>query len=371
VSLGVAIIVLLLLALVIFAETSVIAQEDVNIVIFVDRDYLIIYVPGNVRVSLQDLAIEVGIDGGHEVKRLDDYGEFQILDWGNVPTPICFRWVRAGTIPPLDDECDPDSTPTRITSASGVFWYDTGANRPRSLLLIRDANPPKPLGYCYTGSVRCNIIYDPPTFTPTAFSTQAPTLTSTPSATPTIVGSVLFADTFDGDLSGWRVDGNWRIIEDENGNHYVCVDPTPDVHSFLSLREGVSWQGYRLELEIMSLDLSQEWGAKIDVHRVTDPVLQAYQFNFFKLQVQLSRRNDNISNDWKWLKNADQSVKPDAWNHVQIEIPLSGVITYSINDSELIRYDDQANFLTEGSIRLGASPNSGVCFDNIRITALP
>jgi hypothetical protein len=53
---------------------------------------------------------------------------------------------------------------------------------------------------------------------------------------------------------------------------------------------------------------------------------------------------------------------------VEIEVEADGSIRYSINQETLLEFTDSTAFVPEGNIRIGASPNSNVCFDDVRVS---
>lgn len=175
-----------LIVLLLMTLPSAVAQDDVEITIFVDQDTLVVYVPGNQPVSLQDLGFEVVINDTRQLFRLDQFPAFKTVRFDVVPTPICFRLARDGSNRALPLECDSDRTLTQSLANANVFWYDSVANYIRTLLLMSGADS---LDLCAAGQASCSFVYVPPAFTPTPITPTLITVlpaTSPPILTPTL-----------------------------------------------------------------------------------------------------------------------------------------------------------------------------------------
>jgi|GEM_PF-6554703 len=153
--------------------SAVSAQDTASITIFVDRNYLIVYVPGNQFVNLEGLTFEVVIDQQFYSHSLQDYSAFGVVRFNTIPAPMCFRLQRTSASDPLPQECQNEevTTLTEFVAPANAFWYsDDSANVP-VILVLWDTNL---LGYCQTS---CR--FDLPQ-TPSGNSNPPPPVTENP-----------------------------------------------------------------------------------------------------------------------------------------------------------------------------------------------
>ncbi|HEX2907551.1 MAG TPA: hypothetical protein VHO69_11855 [Phototrophicaceae bacterium] len=175
-------------ALTILVLGKVYAQQPVNVVLARDANTLTLYVPPQATISLQGLRFDVITDSGIITKYLHDYASFALIKFPPLPSPICFRFVRAGTENPLFEACPPSATLTHEISDADVFWYDLTRNLHRTIVVSGNTMPTGVI--CANAAIVCEIVYVPPTFTPTVPTPTPNTATLTamyavPTATPT------------------------------------------------------------------------------------------------------------------------------------------------------------------------------------------
>jgi Tol biopolymer transport system component len=159
------------------------SQGDTReLTLFRDRDSLTLYIPGNTRLSLRGLFIEVSDNQGVRTRySFEAYPEFTALPFDALPTPLCLRLQRQGSQSVAPQECRAlprTRTLTSLVSDGNVFWYDAlGGQGTLLLVLLGDQD----LDLCPPQEARCPIFLPVVTTpTPDAPATQTPGPTSTP-----------------------------------------------------------------------------------------------------------------------------------------------------------------------------------------------
>ena len=203
---------------------------------------------------------------------------------------------------------------------------------------------------------------NPPAPPPTATPTSGPT------PTPVASGTVFFEDDFESGLARWRTNAAWEIREDAVGNHILCATPKQGF-SWVNPRNTGVWSNYVFSAKVMTLeDLKQQGAFTFDVLYRIDPEVQSFQFQITELRTSLFRF-DPDSRKWHLLTDTEtELVKPDTWYSVLIQVEPDGTLRYSVDGIQLIKYLDPESFIPDGIIRMGASPNSDVCFDDVKIS---
>lgn len=149
-----------LLSLILFCMfTPAAAQEAVSLSVFVERDSLTVYIPGNLPVSVLELGFEGTIGGQRRIYYLADYAGFASLRFDNVATPICFRLIADGSDDTLPLDCPPAQTFIHRLASADVFWYDFVAQSKITVLLLQGSNS---IDTCPSGTPRCSLIYITP-----------------------------------------------------------------------------------------------------------------------------------------------------------------------------------------------------------------
>lgn len=167
------------LAVIAFTSGPAVAQQPVDLTIFVDDESLTIFVPEQGLVSLRDLSFLVGADP--RPISLSQYPALAVPDVNRIPTPVCFRLQRDGSqrVPPL--ECRSIPTLTESLPEGNLFWHDPAINQRRTLTIAR---ADEPIIFCAAGQPRCEVSYVPPLPPPATIPAPATaTLEATATAT--------------------------------------------------------------------------------------------------------------------------------------------------------------------------------------------
>ncbi|MEM6526653.1 MAG: hypothetical protein AAF653_00070, partial [Chloroflexota bacterium] len=181
---------LLFITLLAMVSASV-AQNAVEIEIFVEPDSLTVYVPGNQPVSLQGIGFETVVNGQRQTFYLFEYNAFATFRPEFVPTPICFRLERAGSARVLPQQCPPAQTVFQPLAAPDVWWFDAVTGNSQTFTVVQGVTP---VAFCPAGQVRCRITYTLPTPTPAPAATFTPIPTNTPAPTDTPVPTATMAN---------------------------------------------------------------------------------------------------------------------------------------------------------------------------------
>ena len=206
---------------------------------------------------------------------------------------------------------------------------------------------------------------------PNAVTAIPTSLTPVQTATAAVPGTVVLEDDFENGLEKWKTGQAWEIRDDGKGNHYACATPKGQGigYSMINPRTTTgAWGDYIFSVRVMAVEPLPDTGFALDVHHTSMPHMLGYQFQVTDSRVNLWRF-DPESNKWQRLTAVDsQALTPGTWYEVQVEVKSGGAILYSINDETLIEFTDSTAFVPEGVIRIGASPNSNVCVDDVRVS---
>ncbi|MBZ0294904.1 MAG: hypothetical protein K8L99_20245 [Anaerolineae bacterium] len=181
---------------------------SITLTLFLDENSLTLYVPqADVPVVLSDLAFQVQIGTDTVVRKLADYASFLGLPFDDLPTPICFRLVRAGTNSPLPLECQNIRLVLIQSLASAdVFWFDPLAAGARLVTVYQDIEL---VGICQTTEAGCpvDVILAAVMATPFSTATLTPAV-SVPTATATSTIEVTTSSLSNGECLAEVVSGN-------------------------------------------------------------------------------------------------------------------------------------------------------------------
>ncbi|NDJ63254.1 MAG: formylglycine-generating enzyme family protein [Chloroflexi bacterium] len=131
---------LIMITLVLAFGAALAQQEDgVPVTVFVDEDSLSVYVPSRGVVSLAGLGFRWTEGDETESFYLDEFPAFAI-PFDTLPTPVCFRLVRADTELPPPPECAVAETRLieQPVEALGTFWFSPALTETRTLLLLNE-----------------------------------------------------------------------------------------------------------------------------------------------------------------------------------------------------------------------------------------
>ncbi len=233
------------------APTYVLGQGDVEVTIFIDKDSLTIYVPGDQLASVEGLGLQVDTGNGGITRFLEDYTAFRGMPFAALATPICFRLLRNGSSAPLPTDCPSNRVLIQPLADSDIFWYDTVANQARTILLTRRSET---LDFCPAGQPSCTLMYNPPT----------PIIPATPIGSG---GQVAFVSDRDGNEEIYLMDANGsnqiNITNNINRDMFPSWSQDGTKLAFLSDRDG-DWDIYLMNsdgsnvLQITDTD-SFEW----------------------------------------------------------------------------------------------------------------
>jgi len=202
-----------------------------------------------------------------------------------------------------------------------------------------------------------------------AGTAAATSLTPVEAATTAAPGTVFFEDDFEDGLAKWATDEGWEIRDDGNGNHYACVTPKGQRSSFIHPETPGAWQDYIFTVRVMLVSALTEAGFVVEAHRVEQPRMLGYHFQFTEPKVSLLRF-DPDARRWGLLKsNQSPVLTTGTWHTVQVELSSEGLIRLAVDEDEVIEFTDTQAFVPEGNIGLGASPKSNLCFDDVKVSA--
>jgi hypothetical protein len=195
------------------------------------------------------------------------------------------------------------------------------------------------------------------------------TQTAEPTPTAAPPGSVYFEDDFESGLAKWRTNPAWEIREDELGDHMLCATPKQG-YSFINPRTSTTgWNKYVFSVQVMLVEeLKQQGAFTLDVLYRNDPQVQSFQFQITELRINL-HRFDPDTRKWQLLTDSEtDQVKTDTWYSALIQVEADGTLRYSVDGIQLVKYTETEPFMPDGVIRLGASPNSDICFDDVKVS---
>jgi formylglycine-generating enzyme required for sulfatase activity len=200
---------LVLLFCLLVGGSGIHAQNDAELVIFREGDYLAVYVTSAGQpVSVEGINLQVGQGDEAESYSIEEYTAFVGLPFGALPTPACFFLYRSGAqvTPPL--ECQSSLLLRQALAASDIFWFDPIAN---TQLLLTVKRGDAILGICSGSEVDgCRI-------------TLLPVLPTTTTATPTLGAAPQgITATPDPDIR----------IETYNGHEFALIQEGDYLNSF-------------------------------------------------------------------------------------------------------------------------------------------
>ncbi|MBN1285815.1 MAG: formylglycine-generating enzyme family protein [Anaerolineae bacterium] len=120
--------VIILLAFLQITTDAALAQDSIDIIIYIDEDSLTVYVGNWEPIFIEDLVFRVG-DGEVsplETHPLKEYSTFKESDFRFIHDPFCFRLERHGSQKPVPQICQqsPAGLRTHPLSDVDIFWYD-------------------------------------------------------------------------------------------------------------------------------------------------------------------------------------------------------------------------------------------------------
>jgi hypothetical protein len=165
-------------------ETPTITPTPVPVVpitLFRDSDSLAVFV--GEPVNLSGLALQaVTLTGEVITRRLEDYASLRGLPFGQLPTPICFRLVRAGSAVPVVSACQIPLLLSQPLANADIFWHDSVSQTGRLISVLLDEDV---IGLCPPTSEQCPVDVPLRESTPTPTPSTTPDETATPTLTPT------------------------------------------------------------------------------------------------------------------------------------------------------------------------------------------
>jgi hypothetical protein len=136
-------------------------SSSVPVVLFPDVDSLTLYVPGQpALISL--FGIGFSLNATENQYRLESLTAFSGLPYSALPTPICFRLERVGSVTPLPLECQSVLTLYQQFAAADVFWYRAAIAGTRNVFLAGGTGTRLEETLCPAGSERCDLVYRAP-----------------------------------------------------------------------------------------------------------------------------------------------------------------------------------------------------------------
>jgi hypothetical protein len=202
-------VVIILLVASLFAAHADAQRQSYLIRIFRERDELTLYIPGNRLTPVNGLSIEVMNSSGEaSLYFVEVYSAFRDLPFERLLTPVCFRMVRSGSNPPLEQVCQEipaNRVFTQTIPDEDVFWFDSEWGN-RNILIIRRGNFRE---ICRPVEAWCDVVMPVDVGLPDQALATATPRTVTRSATPD-AGSIVYVSRRDGDpdIYGMNPDGS-------------------------------------------------------------------------------------------------------------------------------------------------------------------
>jgi hypothetical protein len=204
--------------------------------------------------------------------------------------------------------------------------------------------------------------------TPTPTSTDTSIPTSTPTAMPTITpdvfpvdqSAIMFEQNFEsGTPEGLSPSGSWTVTTEENGNHAYCNSLTTD-YSVVSFGRD-QWKDYAVELRVKALEHHED--PYISVFARSNPSQDYYgALNFQNFYADLS-----LSEPYRSLGHQYFPTTDNKWYRLRLEVAGSSIKFYIDNQLVGEGIDTQ---LSQGMAGFTTSPDTRMCFDDIRVWAL-
>lgn len=136
-----------------------ISHTPIGFTLFRSTDYLIVYIPDNVKGSLADISFKVTKGGIVQNFPLDGtpFTTLAGFDFSSVEGPYCFVLERDNSAAILPLECSNLDTSRRLiqrVASPNVFWFDDGSKLGLLLIVMRDALK---IGQCPGNADTCKI----------------------------------------------------------------------------------------------------------------------------------------------------------------------------------------------------------------------
>jgi len=223
-----------------------------------------------------------------------------------------------------------------------------------------------------------------PSYTPKHIDTPTPFFTRGPTAIPTpnyVTGKVLFEDDFEkGPRSSWDsiTGGIWTIVTDTPNNHVLRgVSTGLDYHIHIFLRPVGSrdWQNYGLSYRV-KLVSSQTSLAEVSFRaRVSEKGCNRYVIGFSPSFSDLGIHSDHYGIGTSCDYDPTQehvriSMQIGQWYDFRIEAWENRYRVYFQNKPVVFAMDNRSDYMKNGTVIFGFSPNSIGFFDDIRVVEL-
>ncbi len=207
------------------------------------------------------------------------------------------------------------------------------------------------------------------------FPTATPPPTTTPTPPPTTVTSqgstVLFEDDFESGMSTWQTaDKQWGLQTETSGNTLLCVNSV-DTHTYASAGS-TTWADYALVVDVIMRRYSNDGFGGLMIVHITDVAPHSwYEYTFITGGAYLVKGflESNSQPRFESLDSTYQKLEIGRRYTVRIEVRRPGIKVFQ--ERTLTAMYSDPSYVERGAIRLGASPGSEVCFDNVKVIALP
>jgi len=209
-----------------------------------------------------------------------------------------------------------------------------------------------------------------------------PEPTRIPFATPTPAyasGTILFQDDFEDEMDpGWSIeDGNWSIVEDEDGNQVLFVDNS-DQEAFTPIRyislkpsgEG-DWKNYSISFRMKTLTTNyNQFNILVRDNPNEDNCNRArVAFIFTGSRVEFNIKGENELLCGGAIPSVSAGIQDLKWYQFRIDVYENELYVYK-DASRITKITDLDTMPSTGYIKLGLSPISQAYIDDVEIVEL-
>ena len=204
-----------------------------------------------------------------------------------------------------------------------------------------------------------------PTATPDP--TQVPTAISTSKPTPTISSNTELV--YEEDFEDGRAEnisylsGNWKIIEDSDGNMVYDIDNTSS-SEFPGIDFGSTrWQDYTVKYRVKILEGKPPW--IITEFRRSADALYKYVLSIDSSHISLHYTTSG--SNWQSITTREYNLEQGVWHSVQVEIQATNI---KVSVDNLTMIDTIDSKISAGGLNIQVGPGTHAQFDDIRVTLI-
>jgi serine/threonine protein kinase len=183
---------------------------------------------------------------------------------------------------------------------------------------------------------------------------------SGPDAVPVDPSSILFQQNFEkaSANNSYTKFGNWSIVSDENGNHILCNNSSPNWVNLVFGNE--SWENYAVEAKVKTAEQNPD--NSIEIYSRLNSAFTGYRGSLSYMRAFLF-----FTSPFKNLTFSSIKTESSKWYTLRLEAFGDQIKFYIDNQLMGIAYDGQRSM---GKSGVGVSPNVKACVDDIRVWKL-